>query len=204
MISLRTTVTGEYGPLLRRLVERLGPAGKAKLNDAAAHDLSVLVRAHVFEAAKTRHETADTIANGPAKRTGHLENAARSVSFTADSSAGVVTVSSPGFRRALGPLPIFPREKQWLTIPVDALAYGQTVAALEAAGYKIFRPGKKGAKKNVLAITENKTMRVLFALAKSATLKHDPGLLPEENRIKTAAREGVENYLRFVLQRTGT
>lgn len=203
MICLRTTVSDPLSPMLKILVSRLGANGKAALHEAAAHDVHLLVRSHILDAAKTRHLTADTIRNGHATRTGHLTEAAKSVAYTFDQTEGLITVSSPGFRRALGPLTILPREKEWLTIPVDALAYGRTVLALKSSGYKIFRPGRREAKKNVLAITEKKTIRVLFALSKSARLKHDPGLLPTENKFKDVARKGVEDKLRQVIQEAG-
>ena len=104
------------------------------------------------------------------------------------------TVAALGIRRALGPVTIRPRTKAALTIPVAALAYGRSVAYLKNHGYDIFRP--KG--KNYLAYKENPKSQfstVLYILAKQATLKHEPDLLPSRATLTANALEAARDYI---------
>lgn len=186
MISVQTTITGEPGKMLQALSRELGTAGRSKMHEAATHPVAVLIRGHILHASQTRHTTADEIRRGPATRTGHLIKAAESVSESFDSSAGSVGISSPGFRRALGPLVIRIRHKQHLTIPVDAAAYGETVATLRAKGINVFR------RKDYLAARIDGVFRVLYLLRTEVRLPHDPGLLPETERMGDAAKNGLK------------
>lgn len=201
MISLDCTVENRSSTLLQTLVQRLGPAGRQSLNEAATHEIAVLVRTHILAAARTRHRTADSIRGGPATRTGHLTKAAESVAEEVSSTEGMVTISSPGFRRALGPVTILPKRRAHLTIPTDAVAYGKTVAEVVREGIKVFRP--KG--KNFLATSEKElggwTLRVLFNLVTSATLKHEPELLPAKTEMEAEGKKGVLSVIRSIVER---
>lgn len=197
MIQIQTSMDNKAAPYLARLVQRLGDRGRAALHESAAHHLSVKVRGHIMAASETRHKTADQIRNGPAKRTGHLAKAAESVAESFDSTAGTVSISSPGFRRAFGPLTIVPRIRRSLTIPVDALAYGSTVANLRSDGHTIFKP--KG-KDYLATTTPDGKLRVLYLLRRAVTLKHDPGLLPTADEQATAAKEGMAALVRRIVK----
>ena len=195
MIRLDCTVENRSSTLLQTLVQRLGPAGRQSLNEAATHEIAVLVRTHILAAARTRHRTADSIRNGPATRTGHLTKAGESVGESATAAEGSVTISSPGFRRALGPVTILPKRRQHLTIPAHAMAYGKTVAEVVRDGVQVFRP--KG--RNFLATTDKSTspatLIVLYSLVQSATLRHEPELLPRIDEMQDAGKKGVANVI---------
>lgn len=193
MISVKATVEGDAGKMLQTLARELGPAGSAKLNEAATHPVAVLMRGHILQASQTRHSTADNIRRGPATRTGHLREAAESVSETVTSDSGAVTVSSPGFRRALGPLTIRPRAKQFLTVAVDALSYGETVATLRARGITVFR------RKDYLATRYEGQFRVLYLLRHEVTLNADPGLMPEATEMAAQARAGLLDLVQKIM-----
>ena len=193
MISVTTTIDGDAGKMLQTLSREIGPAGKTTLNEAATHPVAVLIRGHILEASQTRHSTADNIRRGPAARTGHLLKAAESVAESVTSDQGEVTVSSPGFRRALGPLAVRVRTKQFLTIPVDALAYDASVAALKLRGYAIFR------RKDYLAAKVDGQFRVLYLLRKEVTLKHDPGLMPTGEQMAEEAKGGLLGLVKKIL-----
>lgn len=195
MISVQTTVQGDAAKVLQTLVRELGPAGRSKLNEAATHPVAVQIRGHILAASQTRHSTADNIRRGPAARSGHLLKAAESVAEVVTAEAGEVTVSSPGFRRALGPLHVRVREKQFLTIPVDALSYGETVKTLRARGISVFRP--KG--KSYLAAKHDGQFRVLFLLRYEVTLKHDPGLMPKPEEMAEEAKAGLLDLVKKIL-----
>lgn len=223
MISIQASVDlSKYTPRAAAFLSLLGPAAKKELHEAAATEVSELLRAHIRAYASKHHTTADTITGGPAARTGHLEDAAESVSKSSvTSDSAEVTISSPGFRRALGPLTIKAKNKPNLTIPIHATAYGKTVADLVADGMRIFRihsnktggdylamQDRKGITGSVLGAVKRQKGRkqeppvliVLYALKEQVTLKHAPDMLPSETEFSDAARRGV---LDVVLMRLG-
>ena len=192
MISIKTTIQDDAGKKLQALSRELGPAGRAKLLEAATHPVAVRIRGHILEASQSRHTTADSIRRGPAKRTGHLEKAAESVVESVTSETGGITISSPGFRRAFGPLTIRHRNKRFLTIPVDAAAYDETVASLRSKGISIFR------RKDYLAARIDGVFRVLYLLRYEVTLKHDPGLMPKPEELAAEAKKGLLDLIKRV------
>lgn len=127
-----------------------------------------------------------------ARPTGNLEDA--KVEAFSDSDGATVTVAALGIRRALGPLEIRPKNKQALTIPVAAISYGRSVAYLKAHGIDVFRP--KG--KDYLAYKENPKSQfstVIYILARRATLKHEPDLLPRKEELAANALEAARDYI---------
>ena len=176
-------------PQLDGIVERLGQASRAELHAEIAGRLQTIVDNHLASYALSHHATAGRLGARP---TGNLEKA--KVTATSGADGATVTVAAPGIRRALGPITIKPKYKQALTIPVAALAYGRTVAYLKAQGVNVFRP--KG--KNYLAYKENpksKFSTVLYILAKRATLKHEPDLLPSQDTLAANALEAARGYI---------
>ena len=176
-------------PQLDAISRRLEPSARAELHSEIAAEISETVRGHLRRYALDHHKTASKLGARP---TGNLENA--KVTASSGSDGATVTVAAPGIRRALGPLTIKPKYKQALTIPVAALAYGRTVAYLKAQGVNVFRP--KG--KNYLAYKENpksKFSTVLYILAKRATLRHEPGLLPRRETLAANAAEAARDYI---------
>lgn len=178
-----------YTPQLNGVVERLEPGARAELHREIAAEISETVRNHLRAYALSHHKTATGLGARP---TGNLEDA--KVEATSDSDGATVTVAALGIRRALGPLEIRPRNKQALTIPVAAIAYGRSVAYLKAHGVDVFRP--KG--KDYLAYKENPKSQfstVIYILAKRATLKHEPELLPGSDELEKNAIEAARDYI---------
>lgn len=176
-------------PQLDGIIERLDPGARAELHREIAAEISETVRDHLRAYALSHHKTATGLGARP---TGNLEDA--KVEATSDSDGATVTVAALGIRRALGPVEIRPRNKQALTIPVAAIAYGRSVAYLKAHGVDVFRP--KG--KNYLAYKENPKSQfstVIYILAKRATLKHEPNLLPREEELAANAVEAAREYI---------
>lgn len=176
-------------PQLDAISRRLEPSARAGLHQAIAAEVQQTVRRHLRVYALAHHATAARLGARP---TGNLEDA--KVTATSGADSATVTVAAPGIRRALGPLTIRPKTRQSLTIPVAALAYGRTVADLRNNGIDVFRP--KG--KNYLAYRENpksKFSTVLYILAKRATLKYEPGLLPRHETLAANAAEAARDYL---------
>lgn len=183
-------------PQLDAISRRLEPSARAGLHQAIAAEVQQTVRSHLRVYALAHHRTAARLGARP---TGNLEGAGdgdggASVSATSDSSGATVSIAAKGIRRALGPVTIRPRTKAALTIPVAAIAYGRSVAYLKNHGYDIFRP--KG--KNYLAYKENPKSQfstVLYILAKQATLKHEPDLLPSRETLTANALEAARDYI---------
>ena len=177
-------------PQLDAISRRLEPSSRAELHREIAAEISETVRGHLRRYALAHHATASRLGARP---TGNLEDA--SVSATSDSAGATVTVAALGIRRALGPVTIRPRTKAALTIPVAALAYGRTVSYLRNKGVDVFRPTGK----NFLATTEGKGKDAkivpLYILAKQATLKHEPDLLPTRETLTANALEAARGYI---------
>ncbi len=176
-------------PQLDGIAKRLEPGARAGLHHEIAAEISETVRDHLRAYALSHHKTATGLGARP---TGNLEDA--KVEATSDSDGATVTVAALGIRRALGPVEISPRNKQALTIPVAAIAYGRSVAYLKAHGVDVFRP--KG--KNYLAYKENPKSQfstVIYILAKRATLKHEPDLLPTRETLSANALAAARDYI---------
>lgn len=176
-------------PQLDGIAKRLEPGARAGLHHEIAAEISETVRDHLRAYALSHHKTATGLGARP---TGNLEDA--KVEATSDSDGATVTVAALGIRRALGPVEIRPRNKQALTIPVAAIAYGRSVAYLKAHGVDVFRP--KG--KNYLAYKENPKSQfstVIYILAKRATLKHEPDLLPTRETLSSNALAAARDYI---------
>lgn len=176
-------------PQLDGIAKRLEPGARAGLHHEIAAEISETVRDHLRAYALSHHKTATGLGARP---TGNLEDA--KVEATSDSDGATVTVAALGIRRALGPLEIRPKNKQALTIPVAAISYGRSVAYLKAHGIDVFRP--KG--KNYLAYKENPKSQfstVIYILAKRATLKHEPDLLPTRETLSANALAAARDYI---------
>ena len=176
-------------PQLDGIIERVSPGARAELHREIAAELSETVRDHLRAYALSHHKRATELGARP---TGNLEDA--KVEATSGTDGATVTVAALGIRRALGPVEILPRGKQALTIPVAAIAYGRSVAYLKSHGVNVFRP--KG--KNYLAYKENPKSQfstVIYILAKRATLKHEPGLLPNRVTLAAKALEAATAYI---------
>ena len=176
-------------PQLDGIAKRLEPGARAGLHHEIAAEISETVRDHLRAYALSHHKTATGLGARP---TGNLEDA--KVEATSDSDGATVTVAALGIRRALGPVEIRPRNKQALTIPVAAIAYGRSVAYLKAHGVDVFRP--KG--KNYLAYKENPKSQfstVIYILAKRATMKHEPDLLPTRETLSANALAAARDYI---------
>jgi len=177
-------------PQLDGIIERLEPGARAELHHEIAAEIQQTVQGHLRRYALAHHKTASGLGARP---TGNLEDA--KVESTSDSDGATVTVAALGIRRALGPLEITPRNKRALTIPVAAIAYGRSIAYLKSHGVDVFRP--KG--KNYLATTEGKGKDAkvvpLYILAKRATLKHEPELLPGSDELEKNAIEAARDYI---------
>ena len=205
MIQLETTVDLSAWNLVQEdILNLLMTGGRAELNDAAATEAAELVRKHIGEYARTAHHTADTITGGPATRTGHLEWPNTDVQKgEVSDSQGTVEITSPGFRRALGPLRIVPKEKPKLTVAVNEMSYGKTYKELKADGVKMFRPKGRDFLATTKKTADGMALVVLFILKDEVVLKHRPEMLPGKKDFEDSAATAVRTLIEAKFARRG-
>lgn len=177
---------------LAAFAHSLGPQGRRTLNESAGRQLWADIRAHLRKEAGQRHATASRLGANP---TGHLEKAAQSTDWTADSDAATVTVHSPGISRVFHPLRITPKRAQTLTIPVHALGYGRRASEVSAA-HRLFRP--KG--KDYLMADVEGTPTVIYLLRKAVTISLDRSLMPSDEELAASAKRGYLSAIRLAIQ----
>lgn len=156
-----------------------------KLTNAATRMATALIRSHLKIAARAKHTTARRLGATP---TGFLGEAA---SNTRQTGEHTIVIPAPGMRRAYGPVVIRPNQKQALTIPKHPISYGKSVSDLKSAGWTVFKP--KG--KRVLLAKRDGQQIIAFSLAKKATLRHDPELMPPDQEITDAMKRGIAMVL---------
>lgn len=190
MLDFELDISPTTAPVLAALEKVLtDPAG---LYEVIALDLEEFGREFVTRAAADRHSTARRLGARP---TGYLENAAQT--FEAKATVGGVQLQVAGaiFKRTEGPVVIRGREKQLLTIPAIAGAYGRRAGEIEGLRFVLFK--KSGVKALVRNRGKGKdrTMEVWFWLKEEVTLPQDPGLLPTPEQYALAAEPGAAFYL---------
>jgi len=82
------------------------------------------------------------------------------------------------------------RPIKFLTIPKVAAAHGKTVAMLRALGVDLY-PGRGGLLRQTGASRDPKGDQMWFALARSATMKADPTVIPSAGALAEAAGEAA-------------
>ena len=93
-----------------------------------------------------------------------------------------VDIDIPGAGRAWHDVDIYPKNGQWLTIPLHPFLVG--VSARTQQG--LFRPWRKGGgeRANVLAkTTAGGALVFMYALSKHVHQKQDPSLLPSDEQV---------------------
>lgn len=197
MSAIRVDIADDVGPRLVQFIN--GLKSREGLHQSIGVRAGGLVKSHLIGLSQSRHKTAEALGASP---TGHLGRAAESVSHEGNADGATVSVTSPGFSRVEKDLQIRPVNGNWLTIPLNRLAYGQRVRETERAlQVKLFRPGPKGAKKNVLAARGPQgELTIFYALSKSVTLKRDRTLLPTDDEFRDAAIEGIKDYVGRLLR----
>lgn len=156
--------------------------------------VSELVRGHLEHEAQGRHFTARRLGAEP---TGFLEDAAASVVAAPEPRAVVVRVDSPGVKRAYRDIEIRPKGRfPYLTIPVDAAAYGRRASSLaRATGWRMFQ-FRSRAGNFLLAARGPDGLRPLYALKESVPQGRDPSLMPSDEEVGREIAAGAREYIR--------
>ena len=176
---------------LQRILDVVGPAGRAKLSEAGAYSLYVSVMRHVHDYARTHNATATRLGAQP---TGHFEEAVDSITYGPDGNGAAVTIPIPGFSRVFRSLTITPKNARALTIPVNAISYGRRAGEMRHLGFTLFKLGKKeGGENGVLYGYRDGDDHVtpLYALRKRVPLPQDRSMLPSDEAMSKAAQDGM-------------
>ena len=181
---------------LSRLLNAMGSQGRAALNRTAAYGLLTLCRKHLKVEASRRHTSANRLGATP---TGHLEEAARTMTATANATEGEVQIFSPGFRRVFGALTITTRTARALTLPLDAASYGKRAGELQREGWQLFRSPAKGLRAILLGKHPGSgEVKALYLLRARVTLPQDRALLPSDKAMASAVHNAVATYLQAI------
>ena len=190
-VSITIEVSDEATPALAKLSGRL--RNRAGLNAFIAADEEKLFSSYIRTQASLRHRTAQALGATP---TGELERAAASPEGTSDEN-GVKISLRPGhlFSRAFRDVTIKPSGgKKYLTIPVNAAAYGKRAGEF-GKSLRFMRVGPK--KTAILAVPGDKgrQFETMYVLVPSARQKQDRILLPSDADITAIAEEAADHFL---------
>lgn len=206
-MKVELSIGGDALRMLQQLEE--GMINRADLHQDIATREENLVRDYLISLAQTRHATADALGATP---TGHLERAAESVTSSSDAEAASVSITSPGITRAFGDITITPTKAKYLTIAATAEAYGKRAGAFNDLRLAFFKGGKLAlVKADQSRISDRKASGygiekkagekppIYYWLVKSARQLQDRTLLPSDALLKSAAEEGVRDWLKAFL-----
>lgn len=166
---------------------------------AAGESLAITVKDHVSAASSSRHRTASRLGAMP---TGHLSEGAANIRMEEEGGRAVVTVPIPGITRAFGDLHITPQNKKWLTIPINAVAYGVRAPEMQDDGWRLFSvPSKKNPGTRILFGRESgtKSAIALYLLRDEVDVPQDRGLMPSDEEMEEALAIGVSDEIERVM-----
>lgn len=175
--ELAIEIEGEVDALATVQRVRNALAKRGPLHARIAGNVEKFTADYVFKISAYRHKSAERLG---AKPTGFLERAARSIESSHDDEGA--TLSFPrnsGLGRAFGDVEIRPGPgKKYLTIPVNAAAYGRS--AREFQDLLALRVGPRNTLILARRIKGKKILETLYVLVKGVTIKQDRKLLPSD------------------------
>lgn len=135
------SVKYELPPRLLVFMKEIG-AGTEELNRGAREGFWKAIRDYVSDVvAPSHHATAERLGATP---TGHIEEAGRTMTSSADRKGVEVQVHSPGFPRVYGDITVTPKRRRFLTIPVHQDAYGEDASTIGETYDTFIGKGKGG------------------------------------------------------------
>jgi len=165
------------------------------LNDKIGQDELTLVQEHLKALSYDRHDSANRLGAQPS---GFWENAAGQTTLHADAQQAVVSVKHPGIGRALHDVTIVPGAgKQYLTLPLLAVAYNQRAAGLD--NLFVIRSHESAL---FLARHEDADkesgLEILYLLVRSVLLPQDRTLLPTDEEFEFTALRAAQEYFQAI------
>lgn len=192
-MSIKVEITYDNANQLAFLTEALND--KAGMHGRIARDALLFVKDFGAAKSTTEHRTAETLG---AKPTGHLAKAYAGIEAQSDAaSARLLVPSASRLRAAFGAYTLTPKNSEYLTLPVNADAYGRR--AREFDNLIALRVGPR--KSLILAREiEGGGLETMYFLTKSVNIREDASLIPFDE-IYEGAGESVEAYLEEALER---
>lgn len=185
MIALE--IQEKLGPTLSYVANTLTGPQRVRVSAAMGAEVRTLIVFHLTQLGNTRHGTAERLGASPTGFIANLaENFDQSSTVSVDQDGVSISMRHPTLVRAVRDVTILPK-KQFLTIPMNALAYGRRCG--EFAEVQFVHRGEE-IRQDIAA----------YLLVRSVTQKRDPSLLPTMANIYTAAARGAGREIKAVLQ----
>ena len=190
MIEIEMTVPD--GADLRRVRDTLRDTRKINMGIAKAAER--LTIRHIAAEQPKRHKTAERLGARPTKAIND-----KKVTSDYDSAGATVSIGGVAFSRVFHDVTIKPKNGRFLTIPVDAEAYGKRVDELKREGFKFFRP-KKQEKHLLWAKKPDGKAKPMYLLVRSVTQRQDRTLLPSDAAYIKVAGDSIRNLINRELE----
>ncbi len=200
MSLLDFSIADKLSPALRQIGAQLDGAGRALVSEGMAIEVRSLIVRHLAELGDSRHTTANRLGAQPTGFIASLaENFDQSSTVAFDSVAATITMRHPTILRATRDVTITAK-KQFLTIPLNAAAYGRRVG--EFAKFRLVKKGggKGGEKKAAKPFDDSIPA---WLLVRSVTQRRDPTLLPTMDEIADAGATGARRVIHDTLSKAG-
>lgn len=144
------------------------------------------IRRHLVE----RDQTPNKLGG---RRTHFYAAAARQTFWTARDDEAEVTIAKDGIRQRLLGGVIRPVNAKALTIPISALSYGRRASEF-GPELRLVKTGggADGNTAGLLVLGTGINAQALYVLRTQVTQEADPSVLPEDDDLLAAAREGLD------------
>ena len=194
-MSVSFTVEDRATPALEKVLA--GLRDRTRLHEFAGRQVQTSTSDYLRMIAPRKHKTANRLGAQP---TGHLSSAAESVTSKASGNDAVVTITSPGIRRAFRELRIQSRGRL-LTIPASAQTYGKRARDFTDLTFIPFQNARRTkALAWVRGRGRNRQVEIAYWLLERVNIPQDRELLPSSEALAQAATEGAKSYIRLLLQ----
>ena len=98
-----------------------------------------------------------------------------------------IDIDIPGAGRAYHDVDIYPKNANWLAIPLHAAARGRNPREFKG----LFKPKNK----NILALVQNNALVAMYALSRHVHQNQDSSLLPsDDNILESLAEEFIKHF----------
>jgi len=194
-------VQDKLGPVLSRIAAGLEGSDRVRVSTAMGAEVRSLIVRHLTALGASRHTTANRLGAAP---TGFIaqfaENFDQTSTVAVDEDGVSLTMRHPVISRALHDITIVPTGgRQFLTIPLNALAYGRRVGEFEK--FRLVKQG--GARTGGAPEKPHDNSLPAWLLVRSVTQKQDPTLLPTFDEINSAAALGAGREIKALLAEGG-
>lgn len=168
----------------------------ASFNAKLSLDELALIQRHLIGIALDRHDSARRLGAEPS---GFWAEADKQSVATSDGESATVSITHPGIGRVAHDVDIVPGAgKQWLTIPLEASAYGERAYRMSDLFF-VQPTGKEHALLGRRTGKGKGEVEWLYLLLKSVHLPQDRTLLPPDEAFAQVARLSAAEFVQAIL-----